>query len=684
MRTLSATNTTTPAPLNNSKSSVIPKIIHYCWFGGGEMDEKSRAYIAAWKKILPDYDIKEWTDKDLPLLAHNRYVTEAYQAKKYAFVSDVFRLYALYTMGGIYLDTDVEVRRSFDPFLSHDFFIGSEKCGSAQTIGTAVIGAKKGCDLIQKMLALYNQLPFLLKNGKYDTTPNTVRLVSVLNEFGIKNVYTDSDPIQIQDGAVIYPVSYFSMDHETSYAVHHFAGSWCDPWKCQLRLTLPLTRTKRLVWSRFKKRTNDVAFSYPPHTQTVLFEKETKKGKKILLTLESADLFVNPRLGRFYHIVGKAFSKYPTPIKRLISLTLKNTKQTFKYLFNRPNFGVSDSIIRTAFYLNGGIGDIVIALNYIQHFITAFENRVCVTVLPPRHFVDETRRLLQNKPNIIVQTQKNPPLQQDVIFSLVRLPVVEFAERRKLRAVSPKLATYIDHLITFLHTHPEMNTPGTVMDKLAELYTKLQHRHRVTQGDIDNLLGVTDSFHIDMTDTGTLKREIPLPNPYITIHLGCGHADGQHMTRSTRLCSPTVFDGILARLKTAYPDYTIVQIGEAVCTPLKGVDLNLCGQTTFDELLSVLNKASLHIDCEGGLVHLRHFMDRKPSVVLFGPTDETFFGYPENINISGRSCSVPCEWLHTKWRQVCLMNQSNECMTRFNSDDIINTINNSGILTHVR
>ena len=96
---------------------MIPKVIHYCWFGNNEKSDKIKFCINTWKKILPDYKFRKWSEKDLDKLGNNIYIKQAYSAKKYAFVSDVFRLYALYTEGGIYLDTDVEVRKSFNQFL---------------------------------------------------------------------------------------------------------------------------------------------------------------------------------------------------------------------------------------------------------------------------------------------------------------------------------------------------------------------------------------------------------------------------------------------------------------------------------------------------------------------------------------------------------------------------------------
>ncbi len=97
-----------------------------------------------------------------------------------------------------------------------------------------------------------------------------------------------------------------------------------------------------------------------------------------------------------------------------------------------------------------------------------------------------------------------------------------------------------------------------------------------------------------------------------------------------------------------------MQIGDESCVELENIDLNLCGKTSFEEMLVILHNAKIHIDGECGMVHLRHFMEAKPSVVLFGPTNESFYGYPENVNISARPCGATCDWLQLKWHDFCL------------------------------
>ena len=164
--------------------TMIPKIIHYCWFGGSPKNEKIRFCMESWKKVLPDYEIREWSEKDLFRFSDNRYVRQAYEAKKWAFVSDVFRLFALYKEGGIYLDTDVEVRKTFSPLLEGDFFIGSEKHGRFESIGTAVIGAAAGNWGIKDMLFFFVNICFFPQKKNSGFEAQQGRVVTVLQKKG--------------------------------------------------------------------------------------------------------------------------------------------------------------------------------------------------------------------------------------------------------------------------------------------------------------------------------------------------------------------------------------------------------------------------------------------------------------------------------------------------------------------
>ena len=265
---------------------MIPKIIHYCWFGSKEKDERILSCLDSWHKFLPDYLFKEWTDKDLSKLAYNAYVCQAYQAKKYAFVSDVFRLYALYTEGGIYFDTDVEVKKSFNPLLDLDFFIGSETYGHVKQIGTAVIGSEKNSLIIERLLHTYDDISFIGDKG-YDMTPNTMRLIEPLKKCGFNKVYAEVNPIYNGDKNVIFPCGIFSQETKDSFAVHHFASSWVDDFKRQYFKRIHLFKYV-FGFYKFKKIKHDGVFLYPETMKRKLAEFNYGNRHKILITTERA------------------------------------------------------------------------------------------------------------------------------------------------------------------------------------------------------------------------------------------------------------------------------------------------------------------------------------------------------------------------------------------------------------
>lgn len=211
---------------------MIEKIIHYCWFGNSPLPKKYKKYITTWKKFFPDYEIIEWNERNFPF-DEFIYAKEAFKKKKFAFVSDVARMYALYNYGGIYFDTDVEVVSSFDDILNNDVdaIIGVETA-SCGTFGTGFIALSKGHMISQKFLEVYKNEHFITENGEMNLYPNTKRLADIVKE--IYNVVPSDNLICINRTA-IYPQDYFTAFDEwllknkktkNTRCVHHFACSW--------------------------------------------------------------------------------------------------------------------------------------------------------------------------------------------------------------------------------------------------------------------------------------------------------------------------------------------------------------------------------------------------------------------------------------------------------------------------
>lgn len=212
---------------------MIPKTIHYCWFGKGAMPELVLKCIDSWKKYLPNYEMRLWSEDNFDVSSAPQYVREAYAAKKYAFVSDYVRLWALELEGGVYLDTDVEVLRSFDPLLSDTAFIGLEE-SKALLPGTCVMGCEAHCGWVKDMLTTYDNALFIREDGTMDMTTNVMRLGKRMVEGGLQH----ERKIQYlsQWGLRVYTHDYFSPITSTrvmrksknTHCIHRFAGSWVD------------------------------------------------------------------------------------------------------------------------------------------------------------------------------------------------------------------------------------------------------------------------------------------------------------------------------------------------------------------------------------------------------------------------------------------------------------------------
>lgn len=214
----------------------IPKIIHYCWFGKKEKPKLIQKCIQSWKRQLPDYDIIEWNEERFDIHI-NTFVRQAYEAGKFAFVSDYVRVYALYHYGGIYLDTDVEVKRSFDPLLQEQSFWGFEQ---ENFIATSTIGARKGNTLIKQFLDTYEGKSFLKANKEIDTLTNVAIVSELIQKRG---VVLDGTYQQIDGLGSFYPQEYFSpYDYincytkasANVYTIHYFYKSWL-PWHTRLK-----------------------------------------------------------------------------------------------------------------------------------------------------------------------------------------------------------------------------------------------------------------------------------------------------------------------------------------------------------------------------------------------------------------------------------------------------------------
>lgn len=206
---------------------MIPKKIHYCWFGRGEKPELAVKCIVSWKKFLPEYEIIEWNEDNFDLDMYP-YVREAYDARKFAFVTDVVRLWAMYTYGGIYMDTDVEVLKPLDSLLQYEAVSGFE---SSTQIPTGLMASREGFPLFKELLDEYDEAHFVHPDGSLDLTTNVTRITNTCLLHG----FMPNGELQEIDGFTLLPSDYLCPKSwqtgkicltNNTLCIHHFSGSW--------------------------------------------------------------------------------------------------------------------------------------------------------------------------------------------------------------------------------------------------------------------------------------------------------------------------------------------------------------------------------------------------------------------------------------------------------------------------
>lgn len=203
---------------------MIPKIIHYCWFGGNPLPDKVQMCIDTWKRHLSDYKFILWNENNSPI--HHPFVQEAMRLKKYAFASDYVRLWAIHKMGGIYLDTDMYVVKSFDDLLHNRFFCGYEN-SKDRIINAAIFGSEPHFKFIEIILKKYDTLQI-----PSDVSIETITIPRIITD--IYNEWDEKEKITIYPYDYFYPLpqkkhrtkNFVAYSTENTYAIHLWNLSW--------------------------------------------------------------------------------------------------------------------------------------------------------------------------------------------------------------------------------------------------------------------------------------------------------------------------------------------------------------------------------------------------------------------------------------------------------------------------
>lgn len=215
---------------------MIPKIVHYCWLSDDPVPTELQKYMESWKKYLPDYEFVKW---DFSRFSKNesKWVSDAFDNKRYAFAADYIRLYALYNYGGIYLDMDVEVTKPYGDMLKLNTMLGHEN-SKVNSLEVAAFGVERHSEWVKLCLNHYNQREFVNPDGSFNDQPlpGVVKNNLVENGYVIKEVKTVQEALNIGEKEIpVFPFDYFSPKNHTTgkvkrtentYTIHHFSGSW--------------------------------------------------------------------------------------------------------------------------------------------------------------------------------------------------------------------------------------------------------------------------------------------------------------------------------------------------------------------------------------------------------------------------------------------------------------------------
>lgn len=212
----------------SGEEEYIPRIIHYCWFGKKDLPDEYKCYIESWQKFCPDYKIMRWDESnyDYKKVA---YIRQAYEAGKYAFVSDYARMDVVYEYGGVYLDTDVEVIKNLDSLLKNKMFCGFEQ-GNCINTGLG-FGACKGFEHLRQMRDIYKNVSFVDENGNLNLTACTKYQTDYMKSIGLQRNgrLQMVDDIRVYPRTVLAPLEFYGIHNyysQFTYSVHHYAATW--------------------------------------------------------------------------------------------------------------------------------------------------------------------------------------------------------------------------------------------------------------------------------------------------------------------------------------------------------------------------------------------------------------------------------------------------------------------------
>jgi hypothetical protein len=379
-------------------------------------------------------------------------------------------------------------------------------------------------------------------------------------------------------------------------------------------------------------------------------------------------------------------SRFPAhPRKTAIRLIWWNLKSLFhkhKKSAPPPELELQENRLNIAFEIGGGLGDYVIFANYLFFFRKRFSRpdiRIDVyfdsgfgyseTLFSPGGPADRLYPYEKFRGDMTVY---------DVFFHLSRYPNVLWWNPGRVVEYAPELLDYIFLCRKFALLHPQFFSHGPVNDGESASLSTSEGKKRITQPDIFNFLGITEEYSYSIPfsqDENIYLAELGLNGGrFLTLHRGSDVNTGGD---SVKLWPLAHYNRLIGMIRKRYSELALVQLGISRdrCPAMEGISVDLVGKTSMEQVKILLKNSAVHIDCESGFVHLRHALYGGPSVVLFGPTSERFFGYSENLNIRGGGCPEPCEWKTADWQIRCVNGfEKPPCMLSIDPNRVIDEL----------
>lgn len=394
----------------------------------------------------------------------------------------------------------------------------------------------------------------------------------------------------------------------------------------------------------------------------------------------------------YYDCLGvQVFSRKHLPAKQQpVATTVKKesapAKITAPTAVNSSRV-LDNNYLNIAVRLTGGLGDLLVSANYLHKLMEHLDsNQVRLYVFAHKD-LNVARAVFRGMPFVYsLGTLEDIPDNDrtfDLFFEIQRYPFIRWQNRARIFRYSPKLIELVFLWERFRVENSRFWFRAPWFDGQNQLEI-IKGRKRIQQPDVYGRLGLDESFGpklmISKAREACLDKFDLNGKKFITIHRG---VDTKIDKDSNKLWPMAYYNILISEIKKEFPEYLIVQLGANTerCPEMEGVDRYIAGKTDFDDLKILLKEASLHIDGEGGMVHLRHALHGGRSLVFFGPTSKSFYGYSENINLSGNGCGCKegCEWTSTNWQSKCIAGYArNVCMRSLIPEVAVNSL--KGIL----